>query len=411
MSVSVTDNLSVLFVDDQPLLLKTLQRVIRKNAPNWTVRVAISGKEALEMLEDEGSEIIVSDMRMPAMDGVSLLQTVKNRYPNLLRFILSGESSPESILSSVGIAHQFFQKPIEINEMVEALELSRSLYRRIQDPGLQNLISTVTNLPTPKEVYFKISSMLNDSMVDLMDVANVISKDVSISAKILQLVNSAFFGHGSKLDNIQDAVSTLGIQNIQSLILMIGLESGQTNKANTIISIGSYAHHSLEVAQLCRWLAKRSGQRIKDQDSLFTAGLLHNVGKLVLLDRHAHYYRHMRIKEDPYQSHLIIEKEGIEKNSHALTGAALLALWGLPARIVNAVAFHHDPEHSADVQSNYAMFVHIAEAVINFRKNSDERDSVFESEYINTQYFEELGLRNELETRIKEYEDIAGDAH
>lgn len=410
MSVSATDNLSVLFVDDQPLLLKTLQRVIRKNAPDWKVRVAISGKEALKKLEEEACEIIVSDMRMPAMDGVSLLQTVKNRYPNLLRFILSGESSPKSILNSVGIAHQFFQKPIEINEIVEALELSRSLYKRIQDPDLQNLISTVTNLPTPKEVYFKISKMLNEPMVDLMDVANVISEDVSISAKILQMVNSAFFGNGSKLDNIQDAVSTLGIQNIQSLILMIGLESGQ-NKTNSIISIESYAHHSLEVAQLCRWLAKRSGQKMKDQDSLFTAGLLHNVGKLVLLDRHAQYYRRMRIKEDPYQSRLIIEKEGVEKNSHALTGAALLALWGLPARIVNAVAFHHDPEHSADVQSNYAMFVHIAEAVVNFRKNSDEKGSVFESEYINTQYFEELGLRNELETRIKEYEDLAGDVH
>lgn len=405
MHLSAVNNLSVLFVDDQPLLLKMIYNVIQFKAPDWNIRLAGSGSEALQFLEEESSEIIVSDMNMPGMDGMSLLQTVREKHPNLLRFILSGQSSKNNILSSVGVAHQFLNKPIQMNELVEALELSRSLYRRIQDPGLQKMISTVGTFPTPREVYFKITNMLNDSEVELSDISEVVSEDVAISAKILQLVNSAFFGRGSRVDSINEAVSVLGIQNIRSLILVVGFAAEQDAELNTMISIDAYAQHALEVGQLSRWIAKRSGLKREEQDSLFTAGLLHNIGKLVVVDHHKDYYQENGIQENPYEDQLHIEELGIEENRHALIGAALLALWGLPAKIINAVAFHHDPEDSSGPQSNYAMLVHVAEAITNFNHCSDAEKSIFDSRFINTKYVEELELRDEIERWMIEYKE------
>ena len=147
MSELLPQQISVLFVDDQPLLLKTIARAIRKKAPDWRCRMAESGAEALNLLKEEAAEIVVSDMMMPGMDGVSLLQNIREAYPNTLRFILSGQSNKDNILDSVGLAHQFFNKPIELSEMIEALSLGRSLYKRIQSPELQNIVSSVKSLP------------------------------------------------------------------------------------------------------------------------------------------------------------------------------------------------------------------------------------------------------------------------
>ncbi len=406
MSELLPQQISVLFVDDQPLLLKTIARAIRKKAPDWRCRMAESGAEALALLKEEPADIVVSDMMMPGMDGVSLLQNIREAYPNTLRFILSGQSNKENILDSVGLAHQFFNKPIDLTEIIEALSLGRSLYKRIQSSELQNIVSSVKSLPTPKSVYLKIDSKLKDPNVELSDVSTLISEDAAISAKILQMVNSAFFGRSQRIDSIHEAVIALGVENVRSLILIVGVTGDFAEELNSILSMEAYANHSIQVAQLCRWLAKKSGLNHVDQDSLFTTGLLHNVGKLVLISHFQDYYLKNGLREDVYAKRLRVEDEK-QGSGHALVGAALLALWGLPARIVNGVAFHHRPEESSSFQSNYALIVHIAEGIINYLKTDNSCDSILDSAFVNGTFLKELGMSESIESRIHEYEELS----
>ena len=255
-------------------------------------------------------------------------------------------------------------------------------------------------------MYLKIDSKLKDPYVELSEIATLISEDAAISAKILQMVNSAFFGRSQRIDSIHEAVIALGIQNIRSIILVVGITGDFAEELNSVISMDAYANHSIQVAQLCRWLAKKSGLSHVDQESLFTTGLLHNVGKLVLISHFQDYYLEEGFREDVYAKRLKVEDEK-QGNGHALVGAALLALWGLPARIVNGVAFHHRPDESSSFLSNYALIVHIAEGIINYFNSDNRCDSILDSEFVNGAFLKELGMSGSLESRILEYRELS----
>ncbi|MCG8525031.1 MAG: response regulator [Opitutales bacterium] len=395
MNLSTPSGLSVLFVDDQPILLKMLLSFLEIKAPDWRIQTAKDGPEALEVLEKETPEIVVSDMNMPGMDGMNLLQNVKQKHPSLIRFILSGQPGQGEILKSVGVAHQFLNKPVKMEELFHALELSRSLYRRVQDPKLQEMISNVGTLPTPRDVYFKISKMLEDPELELGDIAQVISEDASISAKILQLVNSAYFGFSSRMDSIADAVGTLGIENIRSLILIIGVSCTKNEEIEPFFDVGAFGRHSLEVGKLCRTIGKMKGLKGREIESVFTAGLLHDIGKLVIVDHHLDTYRERCFaKEQVEKPHLEVEESGFEKNKHPLVGAALLALWGMPAKVVNAVAYHHEP---SETDSHLAAIVHLAESITNAKHLRLDWEEYLDTDFVQSEVVEALDLGAEVQ--------------
>jgi len=365
--------LAVLFVDDQTTLLNATERVVKRQTKNWKVKLATSGNEALELLEETPFDVIVSDMRMPGMDGVELLDTVRDRYPNIIRIILSGYSQNERTIESVRVAHQFFIKPFSTQDLIDALVLTHSLYKRIRNPGLQSLIASIDRLPTPRQVYFDIQNAINDPNTTVEEIAQIVIRDTAITGKILQVVNSAFFGQSQRIESIEQAIKVLGLESIRSLIMIAGIASDHKEMLSGVISLDLYSQHCVEVAYIARELARFLERPSDERDALFTMGLLHDVGKLVLLKKYVEVYQDNHWKENPYTA--ITHINQIEKltDQHSLIGAALVALWGIPAKIVNAIAFHENPSEAGNDALHYVSILHLAEKVSCYLHSGEKR--------------------------------------
>ena len=287
---SQVKQLKVLFVDDQTVLLNAVERVVRRQAKNWDVRLANSGIEAIELLKIFPFDVVVSDMRMPEMDGIDLLDYVRQNHPNIIRIILSGYSRDDRTIKAVRVAHQYFIKPYSTQSLIDALELTHTLYKRIRNPGLQGLIASIDRLPTPRKVFYEIHEAVNNPDTTVDDIAAIMVKDTAVTGKILQVVNSAFFGQSSQIESIEHAVKVLGVESIRSLILIAGIASDHKEMLNGVISIDLYSRHCIEVANICKSIAVRLKLELAERETLFTIGLPHDVGKLVLLKKYAEIY-------------------------------------------------------------------------------------------------------------------------
>ena len=125
----------ILFVDDEPLILEGLQNLLRRFRKKWKMSFAIGGDEAIEWLEKEAFDIVITDMRMPGLSGADLLKNVKTNHPGTARIMLSGYSEEETILDALPVAHQYMSKPCD-----------PVILKRI----IENLVAGVEELEHPK---------------------------------------------------------------------------------------------------------------------------------------------------------------------------------------------------------------------------------------------------------------------
>jgi DNA-binding NtrC family response regulator len=133
----------ILFVDDERKVLDGLQRMLRSMRSEWEMESAISGQEALEILEGKPFDAVVTDMRMPGMDGRQLLEQVKNLHPQVVRIILSGYTDKDLILNSVGLTHQFLSKPCDPEALKTTIARACAMRLLLEDESLISVISKI----------------------------------------------------------------------------------------------------------------------------------------------------------------------------------------------------------------------------------------------------------------------------
>ena len=211
----------VLFVDDEPRILEGLRRMLRSQRHDWELAFAPGGETALALMEASPFDVIVSDMRMPGIDGAALLCRVREKYPQVVRIVLSGHTELSTALRVVPIAHQFLAKPCDAQMLRVAIERACHLRALLSDEHIRRTVAALGDLPSLPRTYEALTQALADPDTSLQKVAKIIEQDVGISAKVLQLVNSAFFGVSHSMTNIQSAVSYLGINTLKSLVLSV----------------------------------------------------------------------------------------------------------------------------------------------------------------------------------------------
>ena len=273
---------SLLFVDDEPRVLLGLERQLRGLRAEWDMKFVSGGAEALAFLESTTVDVIVTDMLMPGMDGAQLLTEVRSRHPKTVRLVLSGHSSRESVLWLVGPAHQCLSKPCNPEELRAALVRAFALRDLLSSDQLRQLASRIRSLPTLPDLYTRLAEELRKDEPCIGTVSAIISKDVGMTAKILQLVNSAFFGLPQPAATLSEAVTYLGLSTIQSLVLSLKLFSQFDPWAVQSFSIESLEEHSWLVGVLAQRIAQRERCDPKVSDHCFLAGMLHDVGHLIL---------------------------------------------------------------------------------------------------------------------------------
>lgn len=330
----------ILFVDDEPMILQGLQRMLRSQRREWDMKFALGPRAALEELTVAPFDVVVTDMRMPEMDGAALLAEVQRRHPATVRIVLSGYSDTEASTRATYVAHQFLNKPCSAEMLKEAIERTSTLKEQAPSDAVREVVGGIDTLPTIPKLYQNISSLLSVPEPSLLEVVSVLEQDVGIAAKLLQMVNSSFFGTGRRVTTVRGAVDLLGIRIVQGLVL--SAESFRTFEVQSEVQgfrVDDLRMHSLSVAALARrMVAEREAA-----DTAHTAGLLHDVGKLVLVHRiPLDYERIIRTALDTGAPLHQVERDELGV-THAEVGAFLFGLWNLPETVVRAVAGHHSP--------------------------------------------------------------------
>jgi len=378
----------ILFVDDEPSVLQGLQRMLYGMRGEWDTSFAGSGPEALDLLERERFDVIVSDMRMPGMDGAELLAEVRERYPHIVRIVLSGYSDQETILRSVAAAHQYLSKPCDVATLKSTISRACSLRALLSNESIQRCISTLKSLPSLPALYTTLLEELRSSSCSIARVGEVMSSDMGMAAKVLQLVNSAFFGVSRQVSSLTQAVNLLGLETIKALVLSAQVFSQfEANKLPAHLASHLW-NHSLATGTYARAIARLEDSNSQTSDHAFMSGLLHDVGKLVLaINLFDRYVKALDLSE---HEHLPLADAELRTLgiTHAEVGAYLLGLWGLPDAIVEGVAFHHCPGECPEASFIPLTAVYVAD-ILEHERHPDGTDCVSKAD---AGYLKRLGL-------------------
>jgi putative nucleotidyltransferase with HDIG domain len=347
----------IVFVDDEVKVLQAMQRTMHGMRRDWDMEFLPSGAAALNNLAKIPAEVIVSDMRMPGMDGWQLLAEVKKRYPQTVRLILSGHADPGAIMQSVGTAHQYIAKPCDSATLKTAVLQSQTLRNLLSSDALALLVGDVDMLPGYPSACQELSSCLQRPGASLADAARIIGRDVAMTANIMKLVNSAFFGARQTIASIDRAVAYLGMDTLGALVLGHGVFQSRASRVTESV-LEELWRHSLRTATVARAIALYERFPRARAEEAFLAGMLHDVGKVVFATR------------NPRASSL--DLDALADAHHAMVGAYLLGLWGFPSHIVEATAQHHTPSRRSDPGFDVTVLAHIADRLAHrCNKNMD----------------------------------------
>lgn len=352
--------LRILFVDDESKVLEGLRRTLRPMRHEWDMAFVEGALAALDVLDTRGVDIVISDMRMPGMDGAQLLAEVRRRYPQIIRMVLSGHSDKELIMQSVGSAHQYLSKPCTTETLKETVARSCALRALLQNESLRKLVSQMPTLPSLPALYTTLLEELKSPDASIKRVGEIITRDIGMTAKILQMINSAFFGLRRQISNTVEAAMLLGTETIMSLVLSMSVFSQLDASGLRGFSADELWSHCLWVGRAARLIAKAEGQDNKLAEECFTAGLLHDAGRVVMASTMPERYQQvLQLIATEGLSETEAETE-IFATTHAEIGGYLLGLWGLPTSVVEAVAFHHYPGQCPSDTFTPLAAVHVA---------------------------------------------------
>jgi len=350
----------ILFVDDEPNILKGLQRSLRPLRKNWEMGFETGGRQALKRLETEGFDVIISDMRMPDMDGGQLLGQVQKKYPKMVRIVLSGHADRELAMKSVMSAHQYLAKPCEKGLLVSAVNRACSLRDRMSKKALQNVVTAIGTMPSLPNLYSRIMDAMTSNNASVALVGEIISEDLGMTAKILQLVNSSFFAMPRHVATPAEAAVILGIDVLKTLVLTLEVFSAYKKSTLEILPISRIQEHCVNTGILAKKIARLEARDKDVTDNAMIAGVLHDLGRLILAEGFPDEYRQImdKVKQEGCRVHEAeAEVMGV---SHAEIGGYLLGLWGLPDNIVEGVVFHHKPSDCITETFDLCGMVHIA---------------------------------------------------
>lgn len=348
----------ILFVDDEQELLDGLRLVLHRMRRAWDVRFALGGAEALRSLAEGGFAVVVTDIRMPGMDGATLLQEVRARHPHVARLVLSGQCDEATARRATHAAHRWIAKPCEPSALIEALRRALEARERLCTPAMQAWVVPLHGLPAPDVAVLQLAERLADPGADASEVAALIARDPAMTARVLQLASSAFFGASAPVLDVHEAVMRLGLTTLTRLLV----------ERELVSELGARVpQRELEAVQRrARCVSRVAGEVLRGTAAARVAamaGLLAEVGRLALAVVDAAGVEAVTAVAAKGAPRTSAERERLGV-SHEVVGAALLALWGLPAAVSDAVLFHEAPASTGSAALDAAVAVHVAAALV-----------------------------------------------
>jgi HD-like signal output (HDOD) protein len=351
----------VLFVDDDPSVLESLRDALRPWRGDWCARFACGGDSALEALHRTAFDVVVSDMRMPGIDGATLLRRVHELQPHAVRIMLSGSAETDVLERAAAVAHRFLAKPCDIDELGRVVTHAAALGQVSQAQALHRASSAATALPCAPALYGELSALLASGTAGMADVARLIERDIAVTARLLQLTNSAFVGLPRVIHRVDEAVSLLGLGVVKAIVISSqALAAYRPPRPIAGFSLEALERDATLVAALTRQLLGPGPAR----EQACTSAMLRDIGWIVLASGDPEYFGELLATATARQVPLSEVESERDGPTHAEVGAHLLALWGLSDPIVATVARHHTPEARAKPGLDGASAVYVADVLI-----------------------------------------------
>lgn len=378
---------AVLFVDDDSHLIDGLKRSMRGVINEWDLFFAGSAQEALDILEIKDIDVLVTDLRMPGMDGSQLLEIVNEHFPEVIRFVLSGQSDQQAALVASRVAHQILAKPCDTTVLQQTIRHSLQQRDFLSNPKLVKIINGINKLPSLPILYTRLMKEMESPDASSKSLGEIIAQDISMTAKVMQLVNSAFYSLPGKITDPQRAVVFLGINILKGLVLYQGVFSEFKHDQESRFSIDALWNHSLKVGALARQIARDVHASTHVIDNANVSGMMHDIGKLIQLNI-PNFYDDLFNRMNEGMSSLEAEYS-ILGTTHAELGAYLLGIWGLPDSVVQAVAYHHNPSMQIEFNFSPLTAVHIANGFFSPKPTNNKKNIEFD---IQPEYLETMNL-------------------
>jgi HD-like signal output (HDOD) protein len=378
-----TESQTIIFVDSDSNQLQSLQRTLREFKDNWQIHYAGDAEQALEIMRQTTVDIVVSETQLSGKQGSELLKEVQLHYPSTTRLLFSGQAMRTPAQEIVHHAHQFIAKPCDSDQLIDILQRIFYLRSLLNNPSIEEMISSLGTLPSLPSTYQQMITTLQSDSATVKEIGTIVAQDIGMSAKILQMVNSAFFGLPRRIASPEHAVTLLGIETVTNLALSAGIFSQLAPNVMDEFKLEQLWQHSMLVSRLVQRLSQAAGMDQQASQIPILAGLMHDLGKLLLATQDTEEYR--RIKQQSERDSVPmyeVESESLWCN-HATIGAYLMGLWGLPFSAVEAVALHHTAEKQSRDRLD-CLTVYAANLLIN---GSD--DTGF-NDYYSTQQLEAL---------------------
>jgi HD-like signal output (HDOD) protein len=350
----------LLFVDDEQPALDALRHRLARRSRNWLVDAAASGPLAIEQMEQLPYDVVVTDMRMPGMDGAELLGIISDRWPQTIRIVLSGYADLRQTIRLVPFAHQYLSKPCDPGQLEDVVDRCLLLHELLNGAALRTVVGRIRKLPSLPRIYSALQDMVRKDEATVRDVARLVASDAAIAAKVLQIVNSAFFRLAKRITNIEQAVSYLGFTAIRNIATSAEIFAQWGNSGPSPLDPDRLQAHVHAVAAAANALVAKTPLA----DDTLLAGLLHDIGYWVL----AHECSadlHKAVQLAAAANIPLHEAESqIMGASHAEVGAYLLGIWGFPYPIIEAVAHHHRPRRVVQTQFDVLAALAIADELV-----------------------------------------------
>jgi HD-like signal output (HDOD) protein len=316
---------------------------------------APGGEEALALMAVDRFDVVVSDMRMPGMDGAELLTAVRINSPGTARIILSGFAEEEAVFRSTRVAHQFLSKPCDVDLLKKTISEIRAAQQAVPSERIRDLVGGIDQLPVLGDVYQRLVAAMESEGATNEDLAAIISEDIALTAELVRLVNSAFFGLPRRVESVSQAVGFLGIDVVRAVVVGYSV---YTSNHSTMIDVDTVRRRSQQVAAL----ARRShstlyGRSSAESADVFLAGMLHEVGVLVL--SMVHGVDPIDLKGVLGSNDVTTERLTVGADRFAV-GGYLLGLWGFSPDVVEAVASLSRPLEPAPQSSSMSWALGLA---------------------------------------------------
>ncbi len=350
---------NILFVDEDKSQLKAIEKMVSSMSKRWNVSYANNSEELMNQLQTRPFDVVATDFNMNGFESEALLTEIKNRQPGAIRFIISESISSDNCLQFINYAHQFITKPCSSAELIEKIKKSLRLKNIFLNERASKAIASIEDLPSMPDLYHRLEKELKKEDILIRDIGKLISEDISMTAGILKLVNSPFFGLFSKVTSPEQAVTLLGLDTLKGLVL--GMHLFNSGSAKGIdFSIEELGLHCQYTGLLARSIIKAEGGNNEVAENTFLAGFMHDIGKLVLSTSYKDEYSVIlgivRESNIPIQE---AEKD-ILGFTHAEVGAYLLGIWGFNEDVVEAVYCHHEPSKLGSTDLSPAVAIHVA---------------------------------------------------